>query len=77
MRPATLTYHSMADSLFDATEIPLTDVVGGRVDLDLLIEDLNQRYPDNYPDHEMTPWEAGRMAGALMVIRYIKSKRNP
>lgn len=66
----------MADSYFDATEIPLTDVVGGRVDLDLLIEDLDQRYPDNYPDHEMTPWESGRMAGALMVIRYIKSKRN-
>lgn len=67
----------MADAYFDTTEIPLTDVVGGRVDLDLFIEDLDQRYPDNYPDHEMTTWEAGRMAGALSVIRYIKSKRNP
>jgi hypothetical protein len=70
-------YSSFCSYHFDATELPLTDVVGGRVDLDLLIEDLDQRYPDNYPDHEMTPWESGRMAGALMVIRYIKSKRNP
>lgn len=65
----------MANALFDTETIPLTSVVGGRVDLDRLIEELDTMYPDNYPDHEMTPWQAGRMAGAIEIIRFLKSKR--
>jgi hypothetical protein len=65
----------MADAYFDTETIPLTSVVGGRIDLNTLIEELDQMYPDNYPDHEMKPWEAGRMAGVIEVIRSLKSKR--
>jgi len=65
----------MADAYFDTETIPLTSVVGGRIDLNTLIEELDQMYPDNYPDHEMRPWEAGRMAGVIEVIRFLKSKR--
>ena len=70
----TPTSHNMADAYFDAETIPLTSVVGGRVDLTVLTEELDRMYPDDYPDHEMTVWEAGRMAGAIAVIRYLKSK---
>ena len=42
----------MADAYFDAETIPLTSVVGGRVDLTVLTEELDQMYPDDYPDHE-------------------------
>jgi hypothetical protein len=49
----------MADAYFDAETIPLTSVVGGRVDLTVLTEELDRMYPDDYPDHEMTAWEAG------------------
>jgi hypothetical protein len=67
----------MADAYFDAETIPLTSVVGGRIDLSVLINELDRMYPDDYPDYEMTAWEAGRMAGAIAVIRYLKSKLNP
>jgi hypothetical protein len=67
----------MADAYFDTETIPLSTVMGGRIDLDKLIEELDTMYPDNYPDHEMKPWEAGRMAGVIEVIRFLKSKRNP
>lgn len=66
----------MVDTLFNTETIPLTSVIGGRIDLDKLIEELDLMYPDNYPDHEMKPWEAGRMAGVIEVIRFLKSKRN-
>lgn len=65
----------MVDAYFDTETIPLTSVIGGRIDLNTLIEELDRMYPDNYPDHEMKPWEAGRMAGVIEVIRFLKSKR--
>ena len=67
----------MASPFLDEDELPLARVVGGQVDLDKLIEELDVMYPDNYPDHELTSWQAGRMAGAIEIIRFIKSKRNP
>jgi hypothetical protein len=77
LRQQTLIFHNMADAYFDTETIPLTSLVGGRIDLDRLIEELDTMYPDNYPDHEMNAWQAGRMAGAIEIIRYLKSKRNP
>jgi hypothetical protein len=65
----------MADAYFNTETIPLASVVGGRIDLDKLIDELDEMYPDNYPDHEMTPWQAGRMAGVIEIIRFLKSKR--
>jgi len=67
----------MVNPYFDAETIPLTSVIGGRIDLSVLINELDRMYPDDYPDYEMTAWEAGRMAGAIAVIRYLKSKLNP
>ena len=55
----------MADAYFDTETIPLTSIVGGRIDLDKLIEELDTMYPDQYPDHEMNAWQTGRMAGAI------------
>jgi hypothetical protein len=49
-------------------------VVGGSISLKNLIAELDEMYPDNYPDHEMTAWESGRMAGCIEIIRYLKSK---
>ena len=69
-----MTFPNMADAYFDAETIPLTSVVGGRIDLNILIEELDRMYPDNYPDHEMSSWAAGRMAGVIEVIRFLKSK---
>jgi hypothetical protein len=65
----------MANPYLDPELLPLARVVGGNVDLDKLIAELDQMYPDKYPDHEMTTWEAGRMAGCIEIIRYLKSKK--
>jgi hypothetical protein len=65
----------MASPFLDEDTLPLTRVVGGNVDLDKLIAELDHMYPDTYPDHEMTPWEAGRMAGCIEVIRHLKAKK--
>ena len=67
----------MVNPYFDTETLPLTSVIGGRIDLSVLINELDRMYPDDYPDYEMTAWEAGRMAGAIAVIRYLKSKLNP
>jgi hypothetical protein len=77
LRQQTLIFHNMADAYFDTETIPLSTVMGGRIDLDKLIEELDTMYPDNYPDHEMNAWQSGRMAGAIEIIRFLKSKRNP
>jgi hypothetical protein len=63
----------MANDYIEADSLPLARVVGG-FSLQKLIAELDEMYPDNYPDHEMTPWEAGRMAGCIEIIRHLKSK---
>jgi hypothetical protein len=77
LRHLILTFHNMADAYFDTETIPLSTVMGGRIELDKLIEELDAMYPDQYPDHEMNAWQTGRMAGAIEIIRFLKSKRNP
>lgn len=74
LRHLTLTSLSMADNYLDPDLLPLTRVVGGSISLKNLIAELDEMYPDNYPDHEMTAWESGRMAGCIEIIRYLKSK---
>jgi hypothetical protein len=64
----------MANPYLEDEDLPLTRVVGGNVSLSKLIAELDVMYPDNYPNHEMTPWEAGRMAGCIEIIRHLKSK---
>lgn len=56
--------------------IPLTDVVGGRIELDKLIEELEEMYPDTFPDYTITERQVAFQAGAIAIIRYLKSKRN-
>lgn len=66
----------MDNVYLESETLPLTHVLGGNVDLVKLIEELDKMYPDQYPDHEMTQWEAGRMSGCVEVIRHLKSKLN-
>ena len=74
LRQQTLIYHNMANAYIESESLPLTHVIGGRIDLVKLIEELDQMYPDNCPDHEMTAWEAGRMSGCIEIIRHLKTK---
>jgi hypothetical protein len=64
----------MANDYLEVDSLPLARVVGGTFSLSKLIAELDEMYPDNYPDHEMTSWETGRMAGCIEVIRHLKSK---
>ena len=69
LRHPTLTFHSMDDNT-----LPLTMVVGGKVDLLRLIDELEERYPDRFPEHNISERELSYRAGAIAVIKYLKSK---
>jgi len=58
----------------DDQTVPLTMVVGGRVDLLRLIDELEERYPDRFPEHNISERELSFRAGAIAVIKYLKSK---
>ena len=64
----------MASPFLDDEEIPLTRVVGGNVDLDRLIQELEGMYPDVYPDHTISERDLAYRAGAISIIRYLKGK---
>jgi hypothetical protein len=61
----------------DEDNLPLAAIVGGRVDLLRLIEELEQMYPDRFPNHTITEKEMAFQAGAISVIRYLKQKTEP
>lgn len=61
----------------DEDNLPLTSVVGGQVDLSRLIKELEQMYPDRYPDHSISERSLAFQAGAITVIRYLKKKIQP
>ena len=69
-----MTFHNMADYLDQ--DLPLTMVVGGKVNLLKLIEELEERYPDRFPEHNISERELSFRAGAIAVIKYLKSKTN-
>ena len=58
----------------DEDAIPLTAVVGGRVDLFRLISELEEMYPDRFPDCNISERELAFQAGAIAVIKHLKSK---
>jgi hypothetical protein len=58
----------------DEDPLPLTQVVGGRVDLLRLIEELEEMYPDRFPEYNITERELAFQSGAIAIIRYLKSK---
>lgn len=64
----------MASPFLDEEPLPLTRVVGGNVDLDRLIQELEDMYPDVYPDHNITERDLAYRAGAISIIRYLKGK---
>jgi hypothetical protein len=66
----------MASPFLDDEELPLARVVGGNVDLDRLIQELEGMYPDTYPEHTITERDLAYRAGAISIIRYLKSKRD-
>lgn len=49
-------------------------VVGGKVNLLKLIDELEDRYPDRFPEHTISERELSYRAGAIAVIKYLKSK---
>jgi hypothetical protein len=60
----------------DEDTLPLTMVVGGKVDLLRLIAELEEMYPDRFPDCNISDRELAFQAGAIAVIKYLKSKTN-
>ena len=56
--------------------MPLALVVGGRVDLLKLIAELEEKYPDRFPEHNISERELSFRAGAIAVIKYLKAKTN-
>jgi hypothetical protein len=58
----------------DDDTLPLTMVVGGKVDLLRLIDELEERYPDRFPEHTISERELSYRAGAIAVIKYLKAK---
>jgi hypothetical protein len=58
----------------DDLNFPLAQVVGGKVNLLTLIKELQEMYPDTYPDYSISERELAYRAGAIAVIRYLKSK---
>lgn len=58
----------------DDQNVPLALVVGGRVDLLRLIAELEERYPDRFPEHTISERELSFRAGAIAVIKYLKAK---
>jgi hypothetical protein len=58
----------------DEDPLPLTSVVGGRVDLLRLIEELEEMYPDRFPDCNITERELAFQAGAIAIIKHLKNK---
>ena len=64
----------MANDYLESEELPLSRVIGGRVDLVKLIEELDQMYPDVYPEHTISERQMAFHSGAVAVIRYLKTK---
>lgn len=64
----------MASPFLDDEELPLTRVVGGNVSLSKLIEELEEMYPDRYPEFSICERQMAFHAGAVAIIRYLKSK---
>ena len=60
----------------DEDTLPLTMVVGGKVDLLRRIAELEEMYPDRFPDCNISDRELAFQAGAIAVIKYLKSKTN-
>ena len=60
----------------DEDTLPLTMVVGGKVDLLRLIAEREEMYPDRFPDCNISDRELAFQAGAIAVIKYLKSKTN-
>ena len=61
----------------DEDNLPLAAVVGGRVDLLRLVMELEEMYPDRFPEHSISERELAFQAGAIAVIRYLKKKTQP
>lgn len=61
-------------SYLDEETIPLALVTGGKVDLVRLVDELEQMYPDRFPDCNISDRELAFQAGAIAVIKYLKSK---
>jgi hypothetical protein len=64
----------MANDYLEADELPLSRVIGGKVDLVKLVDELDNMYPDVYPEYTTSERQMAFHAGAVAVIRYLKGK---
>jgi hypothetical protein len=64
----------MPNDYLETEELPLSRVIGGKVDLVKLIEELDKMYPDAYPEYNISERQMAFQAGAVAVIRYLKGK---
>ena len=64
----------MANDYLETEELPLSRVIGGKVDLVKLIEELDKMYPDKYPEFSISERQMAFHAGAIAIIRYLKGK---
>ena len=58
----------------DDDTLPLTMIVGGKVDLLRLIDELEEKYPACFPEPTIPERDPAYRAGAIAVIKYLKSK---
>lgn len=60
-----------------ADDLSLTEVfsTGHYQTLDTIIGDLETKFPDVFPDHNLPMTEIAFRAGAVSVVRYLKSLR--
>lgn len=58
-------------------ELHLSEVfsTGRHATLDQIIGDLESKFPDVYPDHNLPMSEIAFRAGAVSVVRYLKTLR--
>ena len=45
--------------------------------IDRLLEELDETFPDKFPDHNLSPIEIAFRAGQLDIIRLLKNRLNP
>lgn len=59
-------------------DLALSEVfsTGRNQTLDTIIGELEMRYPDEFPDHNLPLSEIAYRAGCVSVVRYLKSLRS-
>jgi hypothetical protein len=63
----------MDDDVY-SVDVPLARVVGGKVNLKTLIKELDEMYPDVFPDSNISERDLAFRSGCIHIVRFLKSK---